>query len=127
MSTSVGSFETHPAPGDVDNERVFLRDNLSAHKTTLVYQTVEGREGPNRFRIVCRPPYRPQIAPIEYPIYDIAYELERRIDRHDNTNTMEQMIYNIVATVGNNGNFDNTFDHCGYTINGIFPPGGYDP
>jgi len=122
-----GSFETHPAPGDLDNERVFLWDNLSAHKTALVYQTVEGRGGPNRFRIVCRPPYQPKIAPIEYKICDIAYELQRRIGPHDNTNTMEQMIYTIAATVGNNGNFNNTFDHCGYTINGIYPPGGYDP
>ena len=82
----------------------------------------------DRFCIVCRPPYQPKTAPIEYKICDITYELQRRIDQHDNnTNTMEQMIFNIVATIGNNGNFNNTFDHCGYTIKGIYPPGGYDP
>ena len=39
---------------------------------------------------------------------------------------MEKVIYDIVGTFGDNGKFNNTFDHCGYTINGIYPPGGYD-
>jgi hypothetical protein len=128
-----GSFETHPAHGDVDKERVLMWDsNLSVQHETglgLVYQTVEGRGGPNRFRIVCRPPYQPKVAPIENQIVDVCYELQKRIDRqhHITINDMEQMLYNIVGTVGGNGNFNNAFDRCGYTINGIYPPGGYDP
>jgi len=121
------SFETYPAPGDVDAERVFLWDNLSAHKTALVYQTVEGRGGLNRFRIVCRPPYQPKVAPVEYKICDVCHELQRQINATSNTDDMEQMIYAIVGTVGDNGNFNNTFDHCGYTIDGVYPPGGYAP
>ena len=40
---------------------------------------------------VCRPPYQPKTAPIDYKICDIAYELQRKINQHDNTdNTIEQ-------------------------------------
>ena len=60
--------------------------------------------------------YQAKIAPIEYTICDVYYELQRRIDRQHNTNYMKQMVYDIVGTVGDNGNFNNTFAHCGYTI-----------
>jgi hypothetical protein len=36
----------------LDAERIFLLDNLRSHLTPLVYQTVEGREGPCTFQIV---------------------------------------------------------------------------
>jgi hypothetical protein len=36
------SIEQHPGPGDVDSDRYFIWDNLSAHKTALIHHTVEG-------------------------------------------------------------------------------------
>lgn len=94
----------------MDDERVFLWDDLSAHKTSRFTR---------QLKRVCRPPHQPTIAPIEYTICDVCYELQRRIDRQHNTNHMEQMIYDITVTVGDNSNFNNTFDQ--------YPPGGYDP
>jgi hypothetical protein len=70
-------IEQHPAPGDVDDVRYPIWDNLASHHTALVSQTVEGRPSPNTFIIVPRPPYQPKFGPIEYVICEIAAELAR--------------------------------------------------
>ena len=69
-------IENNPI-GDVDDYRIFMWDNLSVHKTALVHHTVESRGtglggGAEQFEIVCRPPYQPNIAPVEYKICDIG-------------------------------------------------------
>jgi hypothetical protein len=50
----------------LDEEHVFLWDNLQAHLTPLVYHTVEGHQGNCTFHIIPRPPYQPKFGPIEY-------------------------------------------------------------
>jgi hypothetical protein len=80
------------------------------------------------FSIVCRPPYQPKVAPVEYKICDICLAVQRWIDERSTTDGLEQKVYNIFAELGDDGNFkNNSFDHCGYTEDGIYPPGGYDP
>ena len=120
-------LEMHPVSQD-DRTRVFIWDNLSAHKTDLVYQTVEGRPAPSLFRIVCRPPYQPKVAPVEYKICDICQYCVRQITEQDDHNALQNMILRCFATVGDGGNFDRTFEHCGYTVTGQgYPVNGYDP
>jgi hypothetical protein len=127
IDTICADFENHTIP-ELDNHRVFLWDNLSAHMTAHVYQTVEGRGHPNfRFQIVRRPPYQPKIAPIEYKICDVCLALQKLMDKGHTMDDLEHLILQIVATVGDDGNYQMTFDHCGYTEDGQYPPNGYDP
>jgi hypothetical protein len=48
-----------------------MHDNLRAHLTPIVYQTVEARNGPTCFNILRQLVYQPEYGPIEYKIYDI--------------------------------------------------------
>ena len=49
-----------------------MHDNLQAHLTPIVYQTVEARNGPTCFNILLRQlAYQPKYGPIEYKIYDV--------------------------------------------------------
>ena len=108
------SLEDFPAPGGIDNDRIFMWDNLRSHTTALVYQTVEGRPTPNLFQIVRRPPYQPKYAPIEYIICQLTTELSRVITVQDNTETMTMKIEQIASHVGRDGKANNTFENCGY-------------
>ena len=89
-------------------------DNLQAHLTDLVYETVQGRETPNIFQIVRCPPYQPKYAPIEYIICEIASQLQKEIMAIDTTATMIPKIQQIALRVGQDGKANNTFIHCGY-------------
>ena len=51
------SIENDPAEGDVDNERCFMWDNLSLHKTAYLTNTSYSHPTQNRFLSVDRPPY----------------------------------------------------------------------
>jgi hypothetical protein len=113
-NTVCTSIETHPAPGDVDHDRVFLWDNLRSHYSALVAQTVEGRPTANIFRIVPRPPYQPKYGPIEYIFCELSAELQRRVQPDWNSQIMTAEILQISRELGCLGKFDNTFDHCGY-------------
>ena len=108
------SIETNPKP--VDNERFFLWDNLTAHGTALVYNTLEMREtrDEHRFVSIPRPPYRPRFAPIEYIICQIATELSLRTHRDWTLDTLEAEVHNVCLTVGNDGVADRTWHHIGY-------------
>jgi hypothetical protein len=112
-------IETNFIP-NTDNHRVFLWDNLTSHRAPLVAQTVEARNGPCQFTIVHRPPYQPKYAPVEYKICDLIAYIMSQVERDWTTDTLEQELINSMARVGNNGNFWNTFDHCGYSINGLY-------
>ena len=119
-------LEANPA-SQYDNLRVFMWDNLSAHLTAHVHETVKNREGDSAFEIVARPPYQPKVAPIEYKICDVCLALQRFIDRTDDLDSLEVRTYKIVAAAGMGGNFDRTFAHCGYTVDGLYPLPGEDP
>lgn len=111
------SIEADPKP--VDDSRIFLWDNLSAHLTALVHNTLEMRETreEHSFVSIPRPPYRPRFAPIEYIICQIANELSLREHRAWDLNTLEQETHNVCMTVGNNGAADRTWHHIGYINN----------
>ena len=65
-----------------DDHRIFLWDNLNSHHSPYVHQTVVGREGPRRFNIIARPPYHPEMGPIEYAICEINTLLKRQLLEH---------------------------------------------
>ena len=68
-------LENNPVNNGLDDERYFMWDNLTAHKTALVINTVEGRVSNNNFQTMNRPPYHPKLAPIEYVFCELACEL----------------------------------------------------
>jgi transposase len=107
-------IETNPVPNGNDDSRLLLWDNLAAHLTALVYQTVQGRPTPNVFEIVARPPYQPKYGPIEYIFCELGDELRRRSRPHWTINTLRQEIIQILSSIGHDGKLNNTFAHCGY-------------
>ena len=109
-------IETDPVPGGYDNEKVFMWDGLAAHDTAYVIQTIQGRPSNNVYHTVTRPPYRPKIAPIEYIFCELAGELDRRVKREWTPVDLRRNIIDIMNSLGFNGGFTNTFNHCGYPI-----------
>ena len=117
INSILSSIENAPAPGDVDDERCILWDNLSLHKTPYVTNKIFGRPTNNRFISVDRPPYRPTMAPIEFIFCELAAELSRRVQEDWTVDDLRQNIFNICSTIGRNGKFENTFVHCNYPYN----------
>lgn len=113
-NTICTDIETNPAPGDVDSRRWLMWDNLTSHGSPLVHQAVEGRPSANEFGIIPRPPYQPKFGPIEYIFCELASELQRRIQRDWTLATLRVEIQNVVAGLGRQGRFNNSFAHCGY-------------
>ena len=111
------SIETGFIPG-TDEHRVIMHDNLRAHLTPIVYQTVEARNGPTHFNILQRPAYQPKYGPIEYKICDIIQHMKyQRPPQRMSLDEMEAAIYEAAAQVGP---FDSTFAHCGYSVDGTY-------
>jgi len=52
-------FESYPAPGDMDDQRIMLWDNVSLHKTAFVTNNIYERVSANQCLSVDCPPYRP--------------------------------------------------------------------
>ena len=102
---------------DTDDRRWFIWDNLNSHLSPLVAQTVEACNGNCHFGIVARPPYQPKYGPTEYVICDTACQLADVCDKSWDITKLEQELPNVFAQLRG---FDNTFDHCGYTINGNY-------
>ena len=107
-------LENNPVDGGGDNDRGIMWDNLSAHKTPYVIHMIEGRESPNVFWTMDRPPYMPKIAPIEYVFCELANELGKVVQRGWTIEDLKVNIRQIVARLGQDGKFQNTFIHCGY-------------
>ena len=107
-------LETRPAPNDLDDDRCLMYDNLSSHLTPIVAQTIEGRPTQNRFYSVPRPPYQPKYGPIEYIFGQIGAALEKRVQPHWKLPDLKTALQDICNSIGRNGGFNNTFDHCGY-------------
>jgi hypothetical protein len=103
-------IEAAPIPV-VDNHRIFLWDNLAAHHSAYVHQTVTGRGGNQQFSIVPRPPYMPKYGPIEYKICDITHDVMKRKLADWDVPTLEREVLRAVQTIGP---FNSTFRHCGY-------------
>jgi DDE superfamily endonuclease len=107
-------IEDFPAPGNVDEVRVFMWDNLAAHLSPIVAETVEARPTANMFVIVRRPPYQPKFGPIEYVFSQLAAEMEKRVRPDWGTADLIREVKLAAFRLGRNGGFNNTFAHCGY-------------
>ena len=94
-----------------DDHRIFIWDNLAAHHSAYVHQTVTGRDGPCQFSIVARPQYHPKFGPIEYKICELTNILRMRKQPNWTMQTLENEIYAAAASIET---FDSTFVHCGY-------------
>ena len=108
---------------DIDDVRNVLFDNLCSHLAPIVAQTIEVRPpGSNTtFISIARPPYQPKYGPIEYKICDLVETVGRQTTREWTTADLEQALVREAARLSlNTRSFDNTFDHCGYTVDGVY-------
>ena len=117
IDSILNSIETAPAPGDVDDERCIIWDNLSLHKTAYVTNKIYGQPTNNRFIAVDHPPYRPTMAPIEFIFCELASELSRRVQEWWTIDDLRRNIIQICSTIGRNSKFENIFVHCNYPYN----------
>jgi transposase len=106
-------IETNNIPG-TDFHRVFIWDNLSAHHSAYVHNTVTGRDGPSNFSIVPRPPYHPKYGPIEYKICEVMERIRLRKEENWDLNRLE---HEIMLAANQIERFEETFIHCGYHWN----------
>jgi len=90
--------------------RVMMHDNLTSHKADDIYEVMDsaGHE------VICRPPYRPNEAPIEFAFDQLACEVRRRWDRITTESILIKEIHNIIRTRAGMGGFDKLFRDCGY-------------
>jgi len=96
----------HIDPQEYNGARTILMDNLHAHTTPLVQQTITDAG----HQLLYRPKYRPADAPIEYVFNTLQAELRVRMREVDGTNIVDH-IRDIIANM--NG-FQNYFTFCGY-------------
>jgi len=110
-----GDLETNPVQSGNDDDRIIMWDNLGVHNTAYVtHIMIEERASPNIFTTMNRPAYMPKIAPIEYVFCELTCELGKIVEREWTMQHLEQAIRDIVARLGRDGKFNNTFEHCGY-------------
>ena len=114
IDSMLTDIEQNPVPGNYDDRRIIMWDNLSCHKTPYVSQIIYGRVSNNVFQSVDRPPYRPKMAPIEYAFCELACALKTRVKREWTADDLRRNIEDICITMGYQGKFQNTFRHCGY-------------
>ncbi len=93
------------------DHRILIWDNLAAHHSAYVHQTMTGCEGPHWFSIVTWPQYHPKFVPIEYKICELANILRKRKEPNWAMLTLENVIYQAAATIKT---FDCTFKQGGY-------------
>ena len=65
---------------------------------------------------VPRPPYQPKYGPIEHNICDLIHELQVESTPDWDTATLELQIFAAASRIGG---FDVTFEHCGYSVDGL--------
>ena len=112
MEYLMEDFDNNPIPNIQNEGKVFLWDNLSAHLTPQIHNSVGARQAGHE--IVPRPPYRPWIAPIEFIFCQLACELRKRCHRIKTNLDLVHEIHNIVSELKG---FNATFEHCGYAEN----------
>ena len=118
IEARTGDQITRGLQNAVEQDRVFLWDNLKSHLTPLIANTLYAHNGPSCFfQSVPRPPYQPKYGPIEYKICDIVAALKKQ--SHTQSWTTDDLEHEVYAAFAGIGGFDATFDHCGYTVNGL--------
>lgn len=116
------SIETHPAPGDVDDERMFLWDyHICVNMAGLVAQTVEARRGSTQFCNVHRPSYHPRYGPTAYIFRQLGQRLQNAVTRDTSLQELKQLILGTVSQLGMSGGFETHFIHCGYKADWKYP------
>lgn len=94
--------------------RILMHDNLSSHKSEEIYVTME-EAGHN---VICRPPYRPNEAPIEFVFDQLACEIRRRWERINNIKDLKKEIRRVIDTRAGMGGFNDLFKSLGYLNEG---------
>ena len=106
-------IESNPVPGNYDNERYLMWDNLSAHMTGVVTVAAEMRLNPDHeFTIVPRPPYQPKVAPVEYIFCEIANRLTYLVKPNWTILDLRFAIETCLITIGRDCKLNRTFRHC---------------
>ena len=93
--------------------------------TGVVAQVLHDRPagGGTRFISIPRPPYQPKYGPIEYKICDLIGVVSKMARPHWTTADLEHAIR--TEAFRSLAPFDSTFDHCGYTVDGVYQPRTY--
>jgi hypothetical protein len=94
--------------------RILICDNLTAHLSAYVNNTVTGGVGPSNFSIVPQPPYHPKHCPIKCKICEVMEKIRLKKEDNWDMNWLEQEIKTAAHQIKR---FDETFIHCGYTWN----------
>jgi hypothetical protein len=81
-------IETNNIPG-TDFHQIFIWDNLGAHCSRYVHNTVTNRVDPSNFSIVPRPPYNPKYGSIEYKICEVMEKIRLKKEEDWNMNRLE--------------------------------------
>lgn len=97
-----------------DDHCVILWDNLRAHMSPIIYQTIEAQDGPCCYSILPRPDYQPKHGPIQYKICDLLLHIQYNTNGEMNLDQTEQAI--VSSSSAATGPFDSTFDHCGHSV-----------
>ena len=90
--------------------RVLLHDNLNSHKSPEIYDLMD-KAGHG---VLCRPPYRPNEAPIEWVFDQLACEVRRRWEIINNEYDLVREIRDVIDTRAGLGGFNDLFIKCGY-------------
>ena len=106
-------IETNNIPG-ADFHQVFIWDNLSAHHSTYLHNTVTSCDGTRNLLIVPWPPYHPKYGPIKYKICKVMERIRLRKEENWDLNRLE---YEIMLAANQIERFEETFIHCGYHWN----------
>ena len=101
-------------PLNNEPERLLMHDNLAAHKSNSIYDLVD-KYG---HRVICRPPYRPNEAPIEWAFDQLACETRRRWRKINNDRDLIKEIRKVIDTRAGMGGFNDLFIKCGYKYDG---------
>ena len=106
--------ETHPAPGDIDDERCLVWDNLSIYNTSSVTHKIHGHHSYNNLFVVNCPSYYPTIAPINFVFCELASELSQGVKYNWMITILTANIIDMCTKLGKESKFENTFIHCNY-------------
>ena len=93
-----------------ERQRTIMHDNLSSHKADEVVDTIYD----HGHRVICRVPYRPNEAPIEFVFDMVACEVRRRWATIRDENELHDNIRDILDSRAGLGGFDKLFRNCGY-------------
>jgi len=102
--------EVFPYFKDDEPERILMHDNLSSHKAGEIYDAIYDAG----HRVICRPPYRPYEAPIEWVFNQLAGAVRKRWKQIKNEEDLINTIISIIEHRDGLGGFYGLFQMCGY-------------